>query len=77
MQDTEPKRTRTPGSGRRPAGPNGEPRDQLLAVKVATAERETVYDMLRRKGYEPGPAGVRAFLLEVAEQHQVAEQHAA
>lgn len=61
--DTETKRRRPPGSGRRPTGPNGEARDQHIPVKIAPSERAALDDYLRRRGLPIGAVGARALLL--------------
>lgn len=61
-----PKRGRHPGAGRRPAGPDGQPRNALLACKVAPTELTEILALAKRRGFTPDPPGVRALLLTLA-----------
>lgn len=58
---------RHPGAGRKPAGPNGEPRDKLVAVKVARTERDNIFTLLRRRGLPANATGIRALLLDLVD----------
>lgn len=51
---------------RKPRGPNGTPRDKPFGFKLAKAEVDLIYELLRARGYEPNGTGARALLLKLA-----------
>ena len=61
-------RPRPEGAGRRPAGPDGQPRDRATAFLVAEVEQEIVYAECARRGLPRSNAGVRQLLFDLLEE---------
>ncbi len=62
---TSTQRTRVPGSGRPASGPDGAPRNQMLGLRLADAEREEIDAFLRDEGLPLGAVGARTLLLDL------------
>lgn len=63
--DTETKRTRPVGAGRKAAGPRGQARTHCIGFNVAPDERDDLAAYLRSLGLADGPTGVRTLVLDL------------